>query len=56
MLAVRRMLPKNRTGKAMLGRLKIYAGEAHPHSAQQPETIQLNEKKDQWYAPAAQGN
>ena len=37
--AVRGMLPKNRLGRAMLKKLKIYAGEAHPHEAQKPETL-----------------
>lgn len=40
-LAVRRMLPKNRLGKAMLKKLKIYAGTEHPHTAQQPEPLEL---------------
>jgi large subunit ribosomal protein L13 len=35
-LAVRRMLPKTRLGKDMLGNLKVYRGEEHPHTAQQP--------------------
>lgn len=39
-LAVRRMLPKNRLGKSMLGRLKVYSGTEHPHSAQKPEPAQ----------------
>ncbi len=34
--AVEGMLPKSRLGKQMLNKLKIYAGEKHPHSAQQP--------------------
>lgn len=34
--AVRRMLPKNRLGRVMLKKLKVYAGEEHPHQAQQP--------------------
>jgi large subunit ribosomal protein L13 len=33
-LAVRGMLPKNKLGRQMMSRLKIYAGEEHPHSAQ----------------------
>ncbi len=33
-LAVRRMLPKNRLGRHLLGRLKVYAGPEHPHEAQ----------------------
>ena len=35
-LAVRRMLPKNRLGKAMLSRLRVYSGAEHPHGAQNP--------------------
>ncbi|MEY4831304.1 MAG: ribosomal protein [Planctomycetota bacterium] len=35
-LAVRRMLPKNRIGAAMLRRLKVYSGAEHPHVAQKP--------------------
>ena len=36
-MAVRGMLPKNSLGRAQLRKLKIYAGETHPHEAQQPE-------------------
>ena len=39
--AVRRMLPKNKIGRQMLGKLKIYAGEDHPHQAQNPEPMEL---------------
>lgn len=39
--AVRGMLPKNRLGRQMLTKLKVYSGPDHPHSAQQPETIDL---------------
>lgn len=39
--AVRRMLPKNKLGRAMLSKLKIYAGPNHPHTAQQPEPTEL---------------
>ncbi|HVS17301.1 MAG TPA: uL13 family ribosomal protein, partial [Planctomycetota bacterium] len=39
-LAVRRMLPKTRLGKAMLSRLKVYAGPDHPHTAQQPVKVE----------------
>jgi large subunit ribosomal protein L13 len=35
-LAVRGMLPDNRLGDAMYRKLKVYAGEAHPHAAQNP--------------------
>ncbi|MBI4965662.1 MAG: 50S ribosomal protein L13 [Desulfomonile tiedjei] len=37
-LAVRGMLPKNSLGRAQLTKLKVYAGETHPHAAQKPET------------------
>ncbi len=40
-LAVRRMLPKNRLGRKMLKKLKIYAGPEHPHAAQQPVATDL---------------
>ena len=39
MSAVRGMLPKNRLGRAMLKKLKVYAGIEHPHAAQQPKTL-----------------
>jgi large subunit ribosomal protein L13 len=39
--AVRRMLPKSKLGRAMLSKLKIYAGPNHPHTAQQPEPTEL---------------
>ncbi len=39
--AVRRMLPKSKLGRAMLAKLKIYAGPNHPHTAQQPEPTEL---------------
>lgn len=39
-LAVRRMLPKNRLGKRMLSRLKVYTGTDHPHEAQQPVKVE----------------
>lgn len=41
MHAVRGMLPKNRLGRKMLKKLKIYAGSDHPHEAQQPESLQF---------------
>ena len=37
--AVRGMLPKNRLGRAMLKKLKIYAGAEHPHAAQAPQPL-----------------
>lgn len=42
--AVRRMLPKNKLGRQMLLKLKIYAGSEHPHTAQQPEPKELGVK------------
>ena len=39
--AVKGMLPKNRLGRAMLKKLKVYAGETHPHEAQKPETLDV---------------
>lgn len=39
--AVRRMLPKNRLGRAMYRKLKVYAGTDHPHQAQQPEPFDV---------------
>jgi len=41
MLAVKGMLPKNSLGRAQLKKLKIYAGAAHPHEAQQPAVLEL---------------
>ena len=38
-LAVRRMLPKGRLGQKMLGRLKVYPGDEHPHAAQKPQPL-----------------
>lgn len=38
-LAVRRMLPKSRLGRAMFTKLKAYAGPNHPHQAQQPQPL-----------------
>jgi large subunit ribosomal protein L13 len=39
--AVRGMLPKNRLGRQMLTKLKVYAGPTHPHAAQTPEPLDL---------------
>ena len=39
--AVRGMLPKGPLGYAMLKKLKCYAGAAHPHSAQQPKSLEI---------------
>jgi large subunit ribosomal protein L13 len=40
--AVRGMLPKNRLGRQMIRKLKVYSGPGHPHAAQQPETLVLD--------------
>jgi large subunit ribosomal protein L13 len=40
--AVRRMLPRNTLGRAMMRKLKVYAGDKHPHAAQQPEALKLS--------------
>ena len=39
--AVKGMLPKNRLGRSMISKLKIYAGPAHPHAAQNPAPLDL---------------
>lgn len=39
--AVRRMLPKNKLGKQILRKLKIYSGDNHPHKAQKPEILDI---------------
>jgi large subunit ribosomal protein L13 len=40
-LAVKGMLPKGPLGYAMLKKMKIYAGASHPHTAQQPKTLEI---------------
>ena len=40
-LAVRRMLPKSKMGRNILGKVKIYRGNTHPHSAQQPKELKI---------------
>jgi large subunit ribosomal protein L13 len=39
--AVKGMLPKNRLGRSMISKLKVYAGPTHPHSAQNPVPLDL---------------
>jgi large subunit ribosomal protein L13 len=39
--AVKGMLPKNPLGRAMYGKLKVYKGPNHPHSAQQPQALDI---------------
>lgn len=43
--AVRGMLPKNRLGRKMLKKLKVYAGQDHPHQAQAPAPLTLQIRK-----------
>ncbi|MGH7906379.1 MAG: 50S ribosomal protein L13 [Candidatus Binataceae bacterium] len=38
-MAVRGMLPRNRLGRALFTKLKIYPGSEHPHAAQRPESV-----------------
>ncbi len=40
-LAVKGMLPRNPLGRAMLKKLKVYAGNEHPHAAQQPQDLNI---------------
>ncbi|MGK0406101.1 MAG: large subunit ribosomal protein L13, partial [Oleispira sp.] len=39
--AVKGMLPKNPLGRDMYRKLKVYAGSEHPHTAQQPQTLEI---------------
>ena len=43
-LAVWGMLPKNRLGRKLIKKLKVYSGPTHPHEAQRPESFQLIRK------------
>jgi large subunit ribosomal protein L13 len=40
-MAVKGMLPKGPLGYAMLRKMKVYAGDSHPHSAQQPKQLEI---------------
>jgi len=40
-LAIRRMLPKNKLARKLLGKVKIYRGDRHPHAAQRPVEMKL---------------
>ena len=40
-IAVKGMLPHNPLGRAMFRKLKVYAGTEHPHTAQQPQTLNI---------------
>src|SRR3954452_6040737 len=39
--AVRRMVPRNRLGRAQMSKLKVYAGSSHPHQAQSPQEFKV---------------
>jgi large subunit ribosomal protein L13 len=41
--AVKGMIPKNRLGRVLLTKLKVYKGDQHPHSAQQPTPLVIND-------------
>ena len=40
-MAVRGMMPKNKLGRSMISKLKVYAGNEHPHAAQQPQPLEI---------------
>jgi len=40
-MAVKGMMPKNKLSRAMLSKLKVYAGNEHPHTAQQPQPLEI---------------
>ena len=44
--AIRGMLPKTKLGRAMFHKLKVYAGEAHPHQAQKPKPMTLKARRE----------
>jgi large subunit ribosomal protein L13 len=44
-VAVRGMLPKNRLGRQMARKLKVYAGPEHPHQSQRPEKLEITNRK-----------
>ena len=46
-LAVKGMLPKTKLGRAMVKKLKVYADAEHPHTAQQPQTLEFPSRKHQ---------
>jgi large subunit ribosomal protein L13 len=43
--AIRGMLPKTRLGRAMFRKLKVYAGDAHPHAPQKPQPIAIQSRR-----------
>ena len=45
-MAVKGMLPKNKLGEAMFGKLKVYAGPHHPHGSQSPQSVEIGAKRN----------
>ena len=45
--AVKGMLPRNKLGRAQIGKLKIYAGPEHPHEAQSPEPLLMSRRSNE---------
>jgi len=43
--AIRGMLPKTKLGRAMFGKLKVYAGDKHPHQAQKPQALTVHARR-----------
>ncbi len=41
--AVKGMLPRNRLARAQINKLKVYAGPEHPHAAQQPKPLEIED-------------
>jgi large subunit ribosomal protein L13 len=54
--ALRGMLPSNRLGEAMYRKLKVYAGETHPHAAQIQAQVKQEKKMTQQGTPGAEGS
>ena len=44
-LAVRGMIPRNKLGRAIMKKLKVYRGAAHPHAPQRPESLAVSVKE-----------
>lgn len=40
-MAVKGMMPKSKLGRSMISKLKVYAGNEHPHAAQQPQPLEI---------------
>ena len=46
--AVKGMLPKNRLGRSLFKKLKVYAGPDHPHASQKPEALDITPVRHSW--------